>query len=98
MDNLKIIDILVIEDNCNDMKLIAKIISTENWKVNFNYLENGIEVMDYLHKKGKYKNCATPSIILLELNLPEKSGLEVLKKIKTDRILKCIPVINSNKF
>ena len=55
--------------------------------------------MDYLHKKGKYKGCVTPSLILLDLNLPEKSGLEVLKEIKTDSILKCIPVIvltNSN--
>ena len=99
MNNLKIIDILVIEDNCNDMKLIAKIVSSENWKVNFNHLKNSVEVIDYLHKKGKYKDCATPSLILLDLNLPEKSGLEVLKEIKTDSILKCIPVIiltNSN--
>lgn len=80
------------------MKLIAEIISTENWKVNFNHLENGAEVMDYLHKKSKYKDCATPSLIL-DLNLPEKRGLELLKEIKTDSILKCIPVIiltNSN--
>lgn len=93
MRDPNIIDILVIEDNSNETSLIAKIIDIHKWKVNFNNVNDGIEAMEYLHKKGRYKDNKTPSLILLDLNLPKKSGLEVLKEIKTDNVLKCIPVI-----
>jgi two-component system, chemotaxis family, response regulator Rcp1 len=46
-----------------------------------------------LYKRGKYENCKTPQLILLDLNLPVKNGLEVLRKIKTDNKLRLIPVI-----
>ena len=49
--------------------------------------------MDYLNKKGKYKDRECPSIIILDLNLPKKDGREVLKEIKFDEKLKMIPVI-----
>ena len=93
MENPKIIDILVIEDNSEEITLIAKAIDINKWNVTFNSVKDSIEAMNYLYKKGKYKNCKTPSIILLDLNLPKKSGFEVLKEIKTDTILKLIPVI-----
>jgi two-component system, chemotaxis family, response regulator Rcp1 len=89
----KIVDVLLIEDNSAETSLINKILDFDEWGVNFNRVEDGIEAMDYLRKKGKYENSKTPSLILLDLNLPEKNGHEVLKEIKTDDILKCIPVI-----
>jgi two-component system, chemotaxis family, response regulator Rcp1 len=95
----KIIDILLIEDNSAETSLINNIIDIGEYYFNFNGVKDGIEAMDYLYKKGKYKNSRTPSLILLDLNLPKKNGREVLKEIKTDDILKCIPVIvltNSN--
>jgi Response regulator containing a CheY-like receiver domain and an HD-GYP domain len=99
MQNSNTLNILVINSNPDEIDLIAKLIDIQNWKVNFNSLDNGIEAINYLHKKGKYKNCVTPSLILLDLNLPKKSGFEVLQEIKTNTILKSIPVIiltNSN--
>jgi Response regulators consisting of a CheY-like receiver domain and a winged-helix DNA-binding domain len=93
MDSIKNVNILIIENNSTEIKLIKEIIDTEEWKVNFNHVKDGIEAMNYLHQKGEYKDCLKPSLILLELNLPKKSGLEVLKEIKKDEILKCIPVI-----
>ena len=93
METPNIIDILVIEDNPDETSLIAKIIDIHKWNINFNNVKDGIEAMDYLHKRGRYKDNKTPSLILLDLNLPKKSGLEVLKEIKTDNVLKCIPVI-----
>ena len=94
-----IINVLIIEDNSVETSLINKILDLDELGVNFNGVGDGIEAMDYLHKKGKYKDSKTPSLILLDLNLPKKNGREVLKEIKTDAILKCIPVIiltNSN--
>jgi Response regulators consisting of a CheY-like receiver domain and a winged-helix DNA-binding domain len=93
MENPKIIDILVIEYNSEETNLIANAMDINKWNINFNSVKDGIEAMNYLHQKGKYKNCPKPSLILLNLNLPKKSGLEVLKEIKKDEILKCIPVI-----
>lgn len=49
--------------------------------------------MDFLNKKSEYKNAPRPDIILLDLNLPKKDGREVLKEIKEDKKLKCIPVV-----
>ena len=92
MEGLNVIDILVIGDNSDETTLIAKIIDN-NWNINFNSVKDGIEAMEYLHKKGRYKDNKTPSLILLDLNLPKKSGLEILKEIKTDNALKYIPVI-----
>ncbi len=58
-----------------------------------NNVNSGIDAMDYLYNRNKYKNCKKPSLILLDLGLPMKSGFEVLEEIKTDDELKCIPVI-----
>ena len=52
-----------------------------------------MEAMDYLYNRNEYKNFKKPSLILLDLGLPMKSGFEVLEEIKTDDELKCIPVI-----
>ena len=88
-----IIEILLIEDDSGDIGLISKTIDVNEWNVNFNKVEDGVEAMEYLYKKGRYKDNKTPHLILLDLNLPKKNGREVLKDIKTDKILKCIPVI-----
>ena len=88
-----IIDILVIEDNSDETNLIAKIIDINEWNIRFSSIKDGIEAMKYLHKENGYKDCPTPSLILLDLNLPRKNGQEVLKEIKTDNKLKCVPVI-----
>lgn len=93
MDQPNIIDILLIENNSDEIGLISKLIDVKEWNVNFNVVNDGIEAMNYLHKKGKYNGCVIPSLILLDLNLPGKDGREVLEEIKRDEILKCIPVI-----
>ncbi|MEL7669386.1 response regulator [Methanobacterium sp.] len=87
------ITILVINNNPDEIKLMTNIIDIQQWNVNFINLKDGLEALNYLHKKGKYKNCKIPSLILLDFDLPKKSGLEVLKEIKTNASLKCIPVI-----
>jgi CheY-like chemotaxis protein len=56
-------------------------------------VDDGVEAMAFLRKEGKYSGSPTPGIVLLDLNLPRKSGLEVLGEIKNDERLKSIPVV-----
>ncbi|MGB9980219.1 response regulator [Methanobacterium sp.] len=86
------IEVLLIEDNFAETELVTQIFD-EGITVNVIKVNDGIEAMDFLHKKGKYKNSRLPSLILLDLNLPKKNGHEVLEEIKHDEVLKCIPVI-----
>lgn len=92
MSTDKSFEILLIEDNPADTRLIIELL--DNCKIdNIKSVNNGITAMDYLYNRNEYKSCKKPSLILLDLGLPTKSGLEVLKEIKTDNKLKCIPVI-----
>lgn len=85
-------EILLIEDNPADTRLIIELLNKCK-ATNVKSVSNGIAAMDYLYSRNKYKNCKKPSLILLDSGLPMKSGLEVLKEIKADDKLKCIPVI-----
>ena len=86
------VDILLIEDNPADRCLIVEVLRSCNL-TKVKCLSTGTAAMDYLYNRNEYKNCKKPSLILLDFQLPMKSGLEVLEEIKTDNKLKCIPVI-----
>jgi DNA-binding response OmpR family regulator len=90
---METVDILVVEDNPADARLVVEVFNEFNVKTKINIVEDGIKAMDYLYKRNKYKDYKTPSLIILDLNLPKKNGREVLKEIKNDNKLKLIPVI-----
>ena len=54
---------------------------------------DGVDAIKFLRKEAEYSDVNTPDLILLDLNLPKKDGREVLKEIKTDNLLKKIPVV-----
>ena len=92
MSTTENIEILLVEDNPADTRLIMELL--DNCKItDVKSVDNGITAMDYLYNRNEYKNCKKPSLILLDSGLPAKSGLKVLEEIKTDNKLKCIPVI-----
>ena len=86
-------EILLIEDNPAEMRLIMEVFNEDTYPVHIIGVRDGVEAMDYLYKKGKYKDCKTPSLIILDLSLPRKDGFEVLEEVKIDNKLKHIPVI-----
>jgi chemotaxis family two-component system response regulator Rcp1 len=89
----KIIDILLVEDNPGDVRLIQEAIKENKMCNKLHVVGDGVEAMAFLHREDKYANMPHPDIILLDLNLPKKDGREVLAEIKKDSNLKRIPVV-----
>jgi len=87
------IEILLVEDNPGDIRLAQEALKDGKVLNNLNVVMDGVEALAYLNKEGKYSDVLRPDIILLDLNLPKKSGHEVLKEIKNIPHLKRIPVV-----
>lgn len=86
-------EILVVEDNPGDVRLIMESLKDGRVLSNPRVVSDGMEALVFLHREGKYANAPRPDIILLDLNLPKKNGKEVLAEIKNDPGLKRIPVV-----
>lgn len=90
------VTILLAEDDPDDRMLVQDAV-TEGRLVNeLRCVEDGEELMDYLHQRGKYAAESTaprPGLILLDLNMPRKDGREALKEIKADPSLRQIPIV-----
>jgi len=86
------LEILLVEDNLADVRLLVEVLQGKD-NYNMRFVEDGIEAMKYLKQKGSYASMPRPDIIILDLNLPKKDGRAVLKSIKNDANLQCIPVI-----
>ena len=92
-DNIKVIDILLVEDSEGDARLSLEAMRDSKIRNNMHHVADGEEAMAFLRKEGKYSKAPRPDLILLDLNLPKKDGREVLAEIKFDDKLKRIPVV-----
>ena len=90
---LRPVAILLIEDNPGDVALTKKALTKSKLTNNLDVVSDGEEAIAYLRKEGKFASAARPDLILLDLNLPKKSGVEVLEVIKSDEDLKRIPTV-----
>ena len=90
------ITILMAEDDEEDRLLTKDALAQSRVANNVRFVEDGEELMDYLHQRGKYAGsdrAPRPGLILLDLNMPRKDGREALREIKADPDLRAIPVI-----
>ncbi len=90
------LEILLVEDNPNDAELTIRALKKKNLANKIIHLKNGAEALDFIFCEGIYKSRDInnkPKAILLDLKMPKVNGIEVLKKIKTDKRTKTIPVI-----
>ena len=87
------IEILLVEDNPGDERLTREALKEGKVYHKLHWCKDGVEAMEFLHRRGKHKDAPRPDIILLDLNLPKKDGREVLEEIKRDEALKRIPVV-----
>ena len=87
------IEILLVEDNSGDVRLSIEAFKGSNLSHHINVTQDGVEAIAFLRRNDAYSQVPRPDIILLDLNLPRKNGMEVLEEIKLDDALKDIPVI-----
>ena len=87
--------ILVAEDDADDRFLLETAFAENGFKGKLEFVENGVELLEYLRnlKIDANNDHPLPGFILLDLNMPKKDGREVLKEIKEDPRFKKIPVI-----
>jgi CheY-like chemotaxis protein len=93
LNNNHLITILLVEDNPGDVRLTREALKEGKIRNVMYDVKDGVEALAFLRQTGEYANMVRPDLILLDLNLPKKGGLEVLAEIKADRDLKRIPVV-----
>jgi chemotaxis family two-component system response regulator Rcp1 len=93
MNTTKAIKLLLVEDDPGDVELTKEGLQEAKMLIDLHVVDDGIKALQYLRKQGPYADVVTPDIILLDLNLPKKDGREVLLDIKSDEVLKSIPVV-----
>jgi CheY-like chemotaxis protein len=87
--------ILLVEDDPNDVELIMTGLAENNLANEVVAVHDGEDALDYLNCCGKFagRTGGHPAVVLLDLKLPKISGLEVLRQMKTDEKLRCVPVV-----
>jgi len=96
MENLKEVEILLVEDNPNDVELALRALKKHNLTNKVHVVKNGAEALEYIFGTGAYAGRDVnnkPKVVLLDLKLPKVDGLEVLRRIKADERTKVIPVV-----
>ena len=85
--------LLLVEDNPGDIRLTQEAIKECQIDIDMDVISDGDKVMSFLNKEGEYADAEKPDIIMLDLNLPKRNGIEILREIKGSQKLKRIPVI-----
>src|SRR5882757_9247173 len=87
------VDILLVEDSPTDALITREALAQAKVLNRLHHVEDGYEAMQFLRRTGAFADAPRPGIILLDLNLPKKSGLDVLTEIKADPDLQTIPIV-----
>lgn len=87
------IEVLIVEDNPGDVELAKEALSETTLPVNLHVAGDGEEAMRFLRREGRYASEPLIDLVLLDLNMPRKSGHEVLEEMKKDEDLRLVPVI-----
>jgi CheY-like chemotaxis protein len=83
----------MVEDNPGDVRLTIEALKEAKVRNNLHTVGDGVEAMAFLRREGRYAEAPRPDLVLLDLNLPKKTGREVLAEIKDDPDLRRIPVV-----
>jgi two-component system, chemotaxis family, response regulator Rcp1 len=85
--------ILLVEDNEADIRLTREALREQGDLIRLSTVSDGEQAMAYLRREEGFADVPRPDLVLLDLNLPRKNGLEVLRELRQDPDLACVPVI-----
>jgi CheY-like chemotaxis protein len=87
--------ILLVEDDPKDIELTLTALEEYNLANEIVVVRDGVEALDYLHRRGKFEQHSHeyPVVVLLDLKMPRLDGVQVLQQIKADEQLRLIPVV-----
>ncbi len=86
-------EILLVEDGLIDARLAIAALRRSEFRHRLTLVRDGDEALEFLTHHGKFARAPRPDLILLDLMLPKKSGIEVLNEVKSDESLQSIPVV-----
>ena len=86
-------EILLVEDNPGDVELIEEALQSGRVLNRISVAEDGEAAVAFLNREKNYENAPRPDLIMLDLNLPKKSGFEVLAEVKGNPELAGVPVV-----
>lgn len=87
------IEVLLVEDNPGDVRLTREALREAKVRNHLHVAPDGVAALAFLRREEEHAGAVRPDLILLDLNLPRKSGREVLEEIKADPSLRAIPVV-----
>ncbi|SMB95454.1 Response regulator containing a CheY-like receiver domain and an HTH DNA-binding domain [Deinococcus hopiensis KR-140] len=87
------IEILLVEDSEPDVLLTQEAFADARVPNRVHVVRDGVEALRFLRCEGEFREAPRPDVILLDINMPRKNGLEVLTEIKADSELSTIPVV-----
>ena len=93
MNKLREVEILLVDDNVGDVLLTKEALKGVKFHNTVSVARDGVEAMEFLHRKGQFANAPRPDLVFLDLNMPRKNGSEVLAEMKQDTDLRLIPVV-----
>ena len=93
MGDLQNIRILLIEDNNAEARLFKEAFKESSFRNELYTVKSGNEAIKFLYHQSKYSDAPRPDLILLDIDLHQIDGLDVLKKVKNDDELKLIPIM-----
>jgi CheY-like chemotaxis protein len=85
--------ILMADDDADDRLMAKDALEVSGLLNEIRFVEDGVELLNYLEQRGKYHDAPRPGLILLDMNMPRKNGREVLKELKAHPEFKRIPVV-----
>lgn len=87
--------ILVADDDNDDRLFMEQALHQVGYKHAIAFVEDGEELMEYLHQRGRYDESSAPwpNLLILDLNMPRKNGFQALQEIKANPDLRRLPVI-----
>ena len=87
------VHILLVEDSPADIRLAREALLQGSVPKRISVVTDGAQAIDFVRRRGEFQNAARPDLVLLDINLPKRDGLDVLREIKSDPVLRSITVI-----